>query len=187
MTDHERLMEIETRAAKATAGDWSECSAPNCKCTAIMSKNDVVAEVTRGKWGDDFPTIKLERGDGIAPIAVAVMEQITYGNVSDEQFLANRAFVAHSKADVEWLLAQLRAAMATRGNHGFEPCPCCQRQPVMTIVEGEIALDCPQKECSAEQSPFFPSADTAIASWNQYAVAARATLNPPGDSTGEVG
>ena len=81
---------IKARLAAATPGPWGSCPDDGCKCSAIMSPDYPVAEVTKGAWGDDFPAVRLVGESSLNMKAEAYMEQITYGEVSEQQFLANR-------------------------------------------------------------------------------------------------
>lgn len=79
-----------------------------------------IGEVTRGKWGDDYPAIRLAEGQGLQGMfAEAYMEQITYGEVSDEN--AKRiadALVAAYNA-LPSLLAAARAAANPSLGHAW--------------------------------------------------------------------
>ena len=65
-----------------------------CCCMQIWSTpgDHPVARVESGKWGDDYPTVKLE-GGSLDRKAVATMEQITYGEIPIEVAEANARFI----------------------------------------------------------------------------------------------
>lgn len=101
------LEAIRARAAKATAGPWTACCAHNLKgCSHVMHEDGMVAEATKGKWGDDYPSLRFVDGS-IDRKVEAYMEQITYGEVSDEQANANKVFIAHARQDIPALLAHI--------------------------------------------------------------------------------
>jgi len=52
-----------------------------------------VAEVTRGKWGDDYPSIRLV-GPSLLQKAEPYMDQIEYGEVPKEIARANANLIA---------------------------------------------------------------------------------------------
>jgi len=93
--------ELRELAAKATPRPWHACSCG--KCGQVWCDDYPVAEVTRGDWGDDYPSIKLT-GPSIDVRAEAVMEQITYGHVSDELANANAAYLAAAANELPSLL-----------------------------------------------------------------------------------
>lgn len=116
---------IRARAAKATDGPWTACCAKRDNgCSHVMHTDGMIAEVTKGEWGDDYPALRSvdEQGNPCSPGAIgakveAYMEQITYGEVSVEQAQANKSFIAHARTDVPALLAKIDelAAKLTKG------------------------------------------------------------------------
>ena len=64
--------------SKHTPGPWSACNKGKCCCKMVTSKDHPIATIEHGKWGDDYPSIRLV-GGSIERKAEAYMEQITYG------------------------------------------------------------------------------------------------------------
>ena len=106
MTEEE-LQEIENRMTGISPGPWYECSRDACQCVSVWCDDHPVAEVIKGNWGDDFPSIKLE-GNSPNIVAVPFMDQFTYGEVSIEEAMANREFIAHTRTDIPKLIAEIR-------------------------------------------------------------------------------
>ena len=80
-----------------------------------MARDYPVAEVIKGYWGDDYPAIRYVESDGMVNTAVeAYMEQITYGNVSEDQAMANRAFITCAPTDILALIEEVERLR--RGN-----------------------------------------------------------------------
>lgn len=104
---------IKKRLAEATPGPWGSCDDATCKCIMVTSRDYPVAEVTKGAWGDDFPSIRLV-GPSLDLKAEAFMDQITYGEVSEEQFLANRRFIREAPTDVAALIAEIERLRAAQ-------------------------------------------------------------------------
>lgn len=105
------LEPIKARLAAATPGPWSSCG-DKCKCRHVMSNDFPIAEVTKGDWGDDYPSVRLVGDSSLDLRAEPYMAQITYGNVPAEQFLANRAFISSAPSDVAALLAEVERLRA---------------------------------------------------------------------------
>ncbi len=80
---------------KKAEGKWSACNNGDCSCGQIWdTEGDYpVARVERGKWGDDYPTLKID-GTSLDRKVTAVMEQITYGEVSPELAKKNALLIA---------------------------------------------------------------------------------------------
>lgn len=78
-----RLSEIEERERRATLGEW------------------------RTQKGDSVVYIVAERG---APIAATATKE--YWRKADAQDEANAEFIAHSRADIPWLCAEVRRLRA---------------------------------------------------------------------------
>ena len=79
-----------------TKGPWHACNKGECPCKQVWSNDYPVAEVVSGKWGDDYPAIRLVGESSIGQKAEAYMEQITYGEVSEELAEANARLIAAS-------------------------------------------------------------------------------------------
>jgi hypothetical protein len=99
------LKGIQERCEKATPGPWTHHK-DGCKCDMVMHKDGPVCNVTKGKWGDEYPTLKME-GTSLDRTVTAVMEMMEYGEVPEDVFLANRDFIAHAREDIPALLAEL--------------------------------------------------------------------------------
>jgi hypothetical protein len=99
------LEPIKARLAAATQGPWSSCD--TCKCTAVNSEDGPVANVVKGKWGDDFPAIRLVGNSSLDMKAEAYMEQFTYGEISEELALANRALIREAPSDLAALIVEV--------------------------------------------------------------------------------
>lgn len=93
MTNAERIKEIEDRAAKATHGAWFLHDFTGPEINNIPSSRDVTVSC-------DHP----------ATITVAEMGRGLTGTL--EEARANASFIAHSRADIPWLLSTLRAVEA---------------------------------------------------------------------------
>ena len=76
------LNPIKARLAAATPGPWHSCRDDGCKCPMVLCDDYPVAEVVKGAWGDDFPSVRLV-GNSLELKAEAYMEQITYGEVPE--------------------------------------------------------------------------------------------------------
>jgi len=72
-----------------TPGPWKILADTN----QIWCADYPVAEVTRGKWGDDYPAIRLV-GPSIQLKAEPYMDRIEYGEVFEETALANANLIA---------------------------------------------------------------------------------------------
>lgn len=101
---------------KHTPGPWSVCGKGKCSCMTIMCADYPVAKVTCGNWGDDYPTVQLE-GGLLERKAVAVMEQITYGEVFKETAEAN----CHLIAAAPEMLAALKNCERTLQGKAQDP------------------------------------------------------------------
>lgn len=111
----EKLKELEELQRRATPGPWQECghSRGGCQCCQIWSTSvDVpVAETTRGKWGDSYPTLKGVGGDSLGSIGCkveAVMEMIEYGEIPEGVGEANAAFISKMENSLPALISAAR-------------------------------------------------------------------------------
>lgn len=107
--------ELLALAEKATPGPWTH-HGEKCKCNMVTGRDHPVAEVTKGDWGDNYPAIKLEGTSSLDMKAVAVMEQITYGSIPEEVFLANRDFISRCREAVPILCRALTGQAAPKGD-----------------------------------------------------------------------
>jgi hypothetical protein len=101
------LEPIKNRLAAATPGPWHSCPDDGCKCHAVMCNDYPVANVVKGKWGDDFPSIRIIGDTSLDLKAEAFMDQITYGEVSEQEAMANRAFIREAPTDIAALIAEV--------------------------------------------------------------------------------
>jgi hypothetical protein len=85
--------ELRKLSEAATAGPWSACGGGDCSCVTIMCADHPICKVTRGQWGDDFPSVRLV-GPSLDLKAEPYMEQITYGEVDEKVAAANTKFIA---------------------------------------------------------------------------------------------
>lgn len=99
--------------SKHTPGPWHLCGIDKddnaCECLTIGAKDQPIAKVIHGEWGDDYPIITLE-GPTLKRKAVATMAQITYGEIPMEEALANARILASAlrlKEALEALVVKL--------------------------------------------------------------------------------
>ncbi len=106
---------IRKRAEAATGGPWTACCAKRDNgCSHVMHSDGMIAEVTKGPWGDEYPALRAvdEHGNKTSPGAIGAkvepyIEMIEYGDVSPEQANKNKIFIAHAREDVPALLAKI--------------------------------------------------------------------------------
>lgn len=117
----ETLNELEALQKRATPGPWQECghNRGGCQCCQIWSQtaDAPVAETTRGKWGDAFPTLKGVAGDSLGSIGCkveAVMEMIEYGEIPEGVGEANAAFISKMENHLPALISSAREALRLR-------------------------------------------------------------------------
>lgn len=113
----ERLAQIRARLAAATPGPWHD-----------TDQDDGVLRVVFGPLHPDG-TIYAERTNVAGGYALAAYFPGSMENYEGED-LHNAAFLAHSRADVEYLLAALDAATA-RLDHYRGTCQRCGRDGVL--------------------------------------------------------
>ena len=97
------IKDILEKARKATPGPWSACGKGGCSCGLISSDkaDGPVAEIIHGKWGDDYPALRFTKDSSSLSMKVeAYMEQITYGEVSNEIAKSNAQYIASLSPDV---------------------------------------------------------------------------------------
>lgn len=107
------LEPIKARLAAATPGPWSSCD--KCKCTSIACSGYPVANVVKGKWGDEFPAVRLTGTGPLTATAEAYMEMYEYGEVPEEEAMGNRAFIREAPTDVAALVAEVERLRAALG------------------------------------------------------------------------
>jgi ribosomal protein L32 len=115
-----RLREL---LAKATPGEWTACRGGECQCGMIHGGEGLVATVTRGKYGDTWPTVVVT-GDQEGTIGrelkiTAKMEMAEYGCVSDELASANAALIPAMKNELPGLLDELERLQASQEAKNF--------------------------------------------------------------------
>lgn len=106
------LEPIKARLVAATPGPWHSCPDDGCKCVMVSCDDYPVAEVTKGKWGDDYPAVRLVGTSSLDMKAEAYMEQITYGEIDEKTAMANRAFIREAPADIAALVAEIEELRA---------------------------------------------------------------------------
>ena len=75
-------------AGEHSPGRLTVCNEGKCSCLSIWTSDHPVAEVTKGDWGDDYPSIRIV-GSSLERKAEAYMEQLTYGHITPELAKAN--------------------------------------------------------------------------------------------------
>jgi hypothetical protein len=78
---------------KHTPGPWHACGNGKCDCKQVWSSDYPVAQVECGKWGDDYASIRLT-GESLQLKAEPFMDQITYGEISEDVAEANSLLIA---------------------------------------------------------------------------------------------
>lgn len=89
-----------------TPGPWKACGHKTpkgpCKCGIVHGPDHPIAKVEIGKWGDEYPAVRLveyQGGPGVRPgtigaVAEAVIEMVEYGEIAVETALANAALIS---------------------------------------------------------------------------------------------
>ena len=78
---------------KHTPGPWHACGNGKCACKLVWSPDYPVAKIESGKWGDDYASIRLT-GESLLLKAEPFMDQITYGEISEDIAEANALLIA---------------------------------------------------------------------------------------------
>jgi len=60
----------------------------------VSDADHPVAKVISGKWGDDYPAVRLVGTSSLDEKAEAYMDQITYGEIPKEEAKANARLIA---------------------------------------------------------------------------------------------
>jgi hypothetical protein len=114
------IKEINSMLDNISQAPWSACHDGECKCSQVWTKDDhPVAIVTKGNWGDDYPSIRLV-GEELERKAEAYMEQINYGTVSNDTAIANTKFIAAAPEIVKQLLDKVNTLEAYIENLEFQ-------------------------------------------------------------------
>ena len=100
------------KKAKFSHGDWHACDKGNCVCKQVWCDDYPVATVTSGKWGDDYPSIRLV-GRSLNTTAEAFMDQITYGEISEATATANARLIAMAPQMYDYINIQAEAGDKT--------------------------------------------------------------------------
>lgn len=77
-----------------TPGPWHACHDGECSCKIVSCAYYPIARITVGKWGDDYPALRLVGTSSLDTKAEAYMEQITYGEIGDDTATANARLIA---------------------------------------------------------------------------------------------
>jgi hypothetical protein len=109
------LEPIKKRLEAATPGPWRSCPDDGCKCTAVTCDDYPVANVVKGEWGDSFPSIRLVGETSLNLKAEAFTDQITYGEISELEAMANRAFIREAPNDIACLIAEIERLRTQTG------------------------------------------------------------------------
>jgi hypothetical protein len=83
-----------TGETKWTPGPWHACKSGNCKCGFVSCDDYPVAKVTRGEWGDTWPSIRIVGETSLDLKAEPFMDGCMYGSVNDETAIANAKLIA---------------------------------------------------------------------------------------------
>ena len=95
---------------KFSQGEWSACHKGKCPCKQVWTDDYPIAEITVGKWGDDYPALRIVGESSLNQKVEAYMEMIEYGEVSEETAQANALLISAApnmykalKRIIEWL------------------------------------------------------------------------------------
>ena len=77
-----------------TPGPWKACNGGECSCFIVSGADYPVAKVVCGKWGDDYPALRLVGPTSLEQKVEAYMEQITYGEIDPAEAKANALLIA---------------------------------------------------------------------------------------------
>lgn len=91
--------------APFTPGPWKACGEAECSCKVVSCGQHPIAQITSGKWGDDYASVRLVGNSSLDMKAEAYMEQITYGEVDEATAAANARLIA-AAPDMYAALAQ---------------------------------------------------------------------------------
>ena len=88
---------------KHTKGPWEACHDGECRCKQVWSRtaDHPVAKVLAGEWGDEYPSLRFIDGScekSIAPKIEAYTEFMAYGEIPEEQAVANAKLIAKAPA-----------------------------------------------------------------------------------------
>ena len=87
-----------------TPGPWKACNDGKCSCFIVSGADHPVAKVISGKWGDDYPALRLVGPTSLEQKVEAYMEQITYGEIDPAEAKANAMLIAAAPRMYEALL-----------------------------------------------------------------------------------
>jgi len=82
-----------TTETRHTPGPWRACHDGKCSCKLIMGEHHPIAKVESGKWGDEYPALRLV-GPSIDQKAETYMDMIEYGKIDEDVAEANARLIA---------------------------------------------------------------------------------------------
>ena len=79
-----------------TEGMWHACHDGKCPCKQVWADNCPVATVESGKWGDEFPSIRIIGESSYQLKAEPFMDMYEYGEIPEDAAESNAKFIADS-------------------------------------------------------------------------------------------
>ena len=79
---------------KHTPGPWSVCGDGDCSCMTVAAPDHPVAQVTSGKWGDEYAALRIVGESSLDQKVEAYTAMIEYGSVDAEAAKANALLIA---------------------------------------------------------------------------------------------
>lgn len=78
---------------KYTPTPWHLCKNGECKCLTIWGNNHPVTKIYSGKWGDEFPSVRIIGDSSLSLKAEPFIDMIAYGEISEETAKANAKLI----------------------------------------------------------------------------------------------
>ena len=108
--------------SKSTPGPWTACNGGTCPCLFIGASDHPIAKVLSGKWGDDYPAIRLVGTSSLDQKAEAYMDQIAYGDIPKAEAEANARLIAAAPELLKTLKYAIRLyGASSMSNPDLEP------------------------------------------------------------------